>query len=592
MILKLPEEISAKIAAGEVIHKPHSVVKELVENSIDAGADKIDIEIKDGGKKQITVTDNGSGMSMEELKICFHKYTTSKISKLDDLEKINTLGFRGEALHSISAVSRMEISTREKKYAYGYKAKIDGFKIKKLQKTAKNCGTKIDVKNLFFNLPVRLKFLKNSAAEARRISEVVIRYILAFPNIKFKFISNNKEIFNTPGNSDMLQAIGEIYGNLYVKNMLFLKKERPGLKLEGYISNLNISKSNSKFQYVFLNGRYIKNNTVSYAVAQSYRDYYRDKKYPVFFLCLYVNPERFDVNVHPSKEEVKFLNEQEIFSFVFSSVSTLLKEAVKSSDYDFLQKKSQPVNNSENASDYSEGKNKYFQTGLNEKSPEFKKNVQTELALAFNEKKEKIESEQNNFKNKFSSKKILSQLKNTFILVETNEDLMIIDQHVAHERVLYEKYMTKLCSSNINRQKILFPLNIELKPYEASMLEQRLHIFEKLGFLLEKFGETMFVVKEIPAFMTKMEDNTVKDIIDEIFTSSYIKNHTDLREEIIINASCKNAIKAGTPLSFEEMQLLVDSLFKTENPYVCPHGRPVIVKFDFKSLYSKFGRNQ
>ncbi|MFA5480510.1 MAG: DNA mismatch repair endonuclease MutL [Candidatus Muiribacteriota bacterium] len=604
MINKLPVEITSKIAAGEVIHKPFSVVKELIENSIDAESTEIEIEIKDGGRKTILITDNGVGMSKEDLLICYEKHSTSKIKNIEDLEKIYTLGFRGEALYSIAAVSKLEITSRAREMQYGNKVRIEDFTARKIQPVSMNPGTKIEVKNLFYNLPVRLKFLKNSASEARSISEIIIRYMIAFPEIKFRFISNNREVFCTTGKNDLLEVISEIYGNLYVKNLIYVNMKSGDFGIEGYISNLNISKTNSKFQFLFLNKRFIRNNAISYAVGDAYRDYYREKKYPVFFLNVKVPPEKFDVNIHPAKEEVRFLDEREIFSFVRSSIIRTLKENIAETNHTSI---TETDKNDQNNSDETKYQPNSFNSAFNknsgtgEKSFSFtsQKNntekVQNELDMLITEKpfqkNYKINENSEIETKKFSDFKILGQVKNTYIVAETVEGVVIIDQHVAHERVLYEKYMKKLNSSKIERQRILFPLNIEMKPYEASILEERLDLFEALGFMIEKFGETMFVVKEVPAFMNKLEENTVREIIDEIFTSSYINRQEDLREEIIITSSCKNAIKAGAKLSFEEMELLLNELYTTENPYVCPHGRPVIMKISFDDIYSKFQRN-
>ncbi|MFA7577445.1 MAG: DNA mismatch repair endonuclease MutL, partial [Candidatus Muiribacteriota bacterium] len=443
-----------------------------------------------------------------------------------------------------------------------------------------------------------------SASEARSISEIIIRYMIAFPEIKFRFISNNREVFCTTGKNDLLEVISEIYGNLYVKNLIYVNMKSGDFGIEGYISNLNISKTNSKFQFLFLNKRFIRNNAISYAVGDAYRDYYREKKYPVFFLNVKVPPEKFDVNIHPAKEEVRFLDEREIFSFVRSSIIRTLKENIAETNHTSI---TETDKNDQNNSDETKYQPNSFNSAFNknsgtgEKSFSFtsQKNntekVQNELDMLITEKpfqkNYKINENSEIETKKFSDFKILGQVKNTYIVAETVEGVVIIDQHVAHERVLYEKYMKKLNSSKIERQRILFPLNIEMKPYEASILEERLDLFEALGFMIEKFGETMFVVKEVPAFMNKLEENTVREIIDEIFTSSYINRQEDLREEIIITSSCKNAIKAGAKLSFEEMELLLNELYTTENPYVCPHGRPVIMKISFDDIYSKFQRN-
>ena len=260
LIKKLSQEVYSKIAAGEVIHKPYSAVKELIENSIDAGADYIEIEIKDGGKKYICVTDTGCGMSREDLEICFLKHTTSKLNEIEDLDSINSLGFRGEALYSISAVSKVEISSKQENSPYGTKLRLEDLVVKKISPMPMNRGTKIEIKNLFYNMPVRQKILKSSASEARSISEVVIRYILSNPDIRFKFISNNREIFISPGNSDFLETIGVVFGNNFIKNIIPVEFESNGMKIKGYTSNLELFKSNSKFQYFYINKRYIKNN--------------------------------------------------------------------------------------------------------------------------------------------------------------------------------------------------------------------------------------------------------------------------------------------------------------------------------------------
>ncbi|MCK9224334.1 MAG: DNA mismatch repair endonuclease MutL [Candidatus Muirbacterium halophilum] len=595
MIKKLSQEVYSKIAAGEVIHKPYSAVKELIENSIDSGADYIEIEIKDGGKKYICVTDTGSGMSKEDLDICFLKHATSKLSEIEDLDNIISLGFRGEALYSIAAVSKIEISSKQENSPYGTKIRLEDLVIKKISPIPMNRGTKIEIKNLFYNMPVRQKFLKSSASEARAISEVVIRYILSYPNIRFKFISNNREIFISPGNSDLLETIGIVFGNNFVKNIIPVEFENNGLKIKGYTSNLELFKSNSKYQYFFINHRYIKNNFVSYAVSEAYKSYFREKKYPVFFLDLEISPSMYDVNIHPSKEEVKFLDERLVFSTVRNGVLNSLRNSV-----DAVSLESNSASLSLN-SGFKSGENENFKKNDNfdrkdqgefffpNKNENFDKTINSDTKIEIVESQNKVKNYE--IKKNLSDHKVLGQIINTYIVVESINSLMLIDQHVAHERILYEKYKTRIQSEKVIRQRILFPLNIEVKPYEAKILESRIDLFKRLGFSIERFGESMFVVREIPVFLNNNEENIIREIIDEIFTSSYVKEFDDLREEIIINASCKNAIKAGRSLSFEEMDLLINELFTTLNPYTCPHGRPIILEYNYEDITKKFGRS-
>jgi len=591
LIKRLPEDVFSKIAAGEVIHRPFSVVKELVENSIDAKAGEINIEIKDGGKKLISINDNGTGMSKEDLMICAEKHSTSKLFTVDDLDRVNTLGFRGEALNSIASVSRMEISSKIEEAPYGLKIKLDGSKVKKHSSIPMNTGTKIEVKNLFYNLPVRQKFMKSSASEARLISEVIIRFMLSNPDIRFSFISNNREIFLSPGSGDLLQTIGIIFGDEFSKNMVRLDEKISSLKIKGYISNLELTKRNSKYQYLFLNGRYIKNNMISYAISEAYRAYHREKKFPVFVLELQMDPSLYDVNIHPTKEEVRFAIERELFSIVRNSVVKCLRESLDpytmpEEEKADIKTKDNMINDSKKIQEDLFKKNDRktaYKMSDSKKSAGSIKNPQVIRPL----KQDKVKV---NKSRKFSEFKVLGQVQDTYIIIESPKGISIIDQHVAHERVLYEKYMKRVNSEKVKTQRLLFPINIELKPYESGIIEGKIDDFQRIGVIIEKFGESMFVVREVPVFISTMEEQMVRELIDELFTSSYIKNIGELKEEMLINSSCKNAIKAGKPLSFPEMEMLISELFLTEFPYTCPHGRPVILEYSFNEINKKFQR--
>ncbi|RCK77350.1 MAG: DNA mismatch repair protein MutL [Ignavibacteriae bacterium] len=599
----LPENLASKIAAGEVIQRPASVVKELLENSIDAGATKITLIIKDAGKKLIQIVDNGCGMSEDDAVIAFQRHSTSKIQTLEDLEQITTLGFRGEALASIAAVSQVDMITKTEEDEIATKVSVEGIVIKEVTKTSFEKGTSISVKNLFFNTPARREFLKSNNVEFKHIFDVFVRIALSYSELEMKFISDGETVLDLrPQQLD--ERIVDIFGKNLQEALMLIENdpegyERIGLSVSGYISKPDFSKKSRSEQFLFLNRRYIINRSLNHAVFQAYENMLEKNNYPFFILFIKIDPRRVDVNVHPSKLEVKFKDERNIYHLINSSVRKTLSEnnLIPSVKFESLN---------DNI------KIKFQQ--IFKKVPEFSSNKNVELDKIFVDGKstdiqvdliEKIKpifSEEGNITEDEADKSNISlsgfsftppvcyQLHNQFIIVPIEEGMMIIDQHAAHERILFEKALVSFSIKNNVSQQLLFPHTIEFSAGDFAIIQILQDDLKKLGFEIKIFGRNTVVLEGVPVDIKPGNELTILQEIVDLYKENEYEQKLEPRENLAKSFACKSAIKFGDTLNQTEMRSLIEQLFMTRVPYVCPHGRPVIIKISLEELARRFGR--
>ena len=569
-----------KIAAGEVIERPANVVKELVENSIDAGANNIVIEVKNGGKTFIKITDNGKGIRQDDMAISLERHATSKIRKVEDLEKTYTMGFRGEALASISEISTLTMQSKTKDEFTGTKIVAKAGNIIEAEECGMQVGTTILVENLFFNTPVRYKFLKQDATEFRYIKDWVQKVALANPNISFRLLNDGKNVFFSNGNGNILDIIYLMYGKEIKENLLEVNYESDNIKVTGVIGNTLISRDNRKEQIIFLNKRNIKNNVLINSADQAFKGAVGIGKYGFYILNLDMPANFYDVNVHPTKMEVRFKDEDQIYKVVYHAIkSTMLK-------FEFLGNNE----NEEHNEEYIENEYEFLTNEYSEKSSNSK-----------SENKEQKETEHNiianiNSKNELRKReeartvkyKYIGILFRTFIIIEVENEIFLIDQHAAHERVLYEKikenYKQKVSQ---NSQMMLLPEVINLTHIEMEFVKNNIEIFKNTGFDIEIFGENSVKINGIPDLEYKAKtQNIFMDILDEMLTNERT-SIKDVEERFIATVACKAAVKANMDLSVPEVENLIQSLLSLNNPYTCPHGRPTTIKISRDFIKSK-----
>jgi len=597
IIKVLPENLANKIAAGEVVERPASVVKELVENSIDADSKKISVFIEQGGRKLIQVVDNGSGMNAEDLKMAFERHATSKIKTEADLSDIQTLGFRGEALPSIASVSQIEAKSRMESENMGNQYVLDGGKDGKLTKIAANSGTSISVKNLFYNTPARRQFLKAESSENQQILIILKRFFLAYPDINFEMWIDGKQIFNLR-ECEINERVREVFGDLHFKGMLPLSASLGGLSLHGFIGKPDIARRSRGYQYLFLNGRPIQDRSLNHAVFQSYGNLIGPGEYPLYCLFLELDNALVDVNVHPTKMEVRFTNERSLYYFFINSIQQVLgKESV------IPQMSIEPGGSVvQNTMLQRENQSTEIINELKNRRRSMSRFSGAQLSLTYfrpedNQKELQSEIPENPILPMpavqpvpESMDKHFWQLHDRYIISEIKSGMVIIDQHVAHERILYER-ISKIMKEDKRSvgQKLLFPQKMNLN-YEDFMVFRDIHeVLNKIGFNIKVYSGNTIVIDAMPADVKiGRESQILLDIID-YYRNEPLKDFNHF-EKVMAAYACKNAIKSGEPLSQLEMQNLVDQLFACEAPFFCPHGRPVIVTIDLNELDRKFKR--
>lgn len=604
-----------KIAAGEVVERPASVVKELVENAIDAGADAITVEIKDGGKSYIRITDNGCGIPEEELPVAFLRHSTSKLRDASELSDIHTLGFRGEALSSISAVSRVEMITKPQTELMGVRYVVEGSQEVSMDKIGAPDGTTIMVYQLFFNTPARKKFLKSDMTEASYISELMERLALSHPDVSFLFISNKKEKIHTSGNGNLMDTIYQIYGRQIASNLLAVEKETDLLMVSGFIGNSNVARGNRSLENFYINGRYIKSPLLSKAVEEGYVGYLMQHQYPFCVLQITTKEAAVDVNVHPTKQEVRFDDEiaiADIFkTLVFERLHQREDIAEVTLDEEIEiekeQEQSKPVAEERTPEPFEKArlqqmrekitKQIHADTPYERKYQEFYQKRESDTN-AHAPKQELPETskpatyEQTSFLTREARAKhhIIGQVFDTYWLIEHDNKLYIIDQHAAHEKVLYERMMKQLKNKEMTTQYVSPPIILSLTRAEQDILERFADVFAELGYVISPFGGNEFAIEGVPGNLFSFD---VKTFFMELLAScDSLKGNDghDMILEKIASMSCKAAIKGNNQLSRPEIEALLEELLSLENPYHCPHGRPTIIAMTKYELEKKFKR--
>ncbi len=693
-IVILDENTSNQIAAGEVVERPASVVKELVENSIDAGSSSITVEINNGGISFIKVVDNGKGIDEDDVEIAFERHSTSKIRRADDLESISTLGFRGEALASIASVSSVELTTRVKDKQYGKYINIQGGVVKEVRQTGCPVGTTFVVRDLFYNTPARFKFLKKDATEAGYISDIVNRVALGNQHISMKLINNRNTVIHTPGNNDLLSTIFSLYGKEIAREVIEVSFKDEKIEICGYAGKPEIARANRNYQSIYINGRYIKNKTISSAIDEAYKTYLLKNKFAFVVLHIRINPMFVDVNVHPTKMEVRFSDEQSIFKAVYHAINNALlsKSLIRSVEMsqnpknlfkfeenkvlakEFVQENLNnrtidtniPSEMSDNKKEVKFGKDiaeKVYEekktdntiesasvinyktvdvvredTKIQETKPslrdilpadlsekqinsefiEAEKEVDKELNRKIlceesnkkvpEEDKEEsndafIESTSNNSGNNANSDyrkqeannlldaRIIGQVFSTYILMQEGENLILIDQHAAHERIMFEELKKKYKENENLAQYLLSSIVIELTNQEVKIIEENKEKLIRLGFIFENFGNNSIILRSIPVSLTDNASvkETFLDILDFLM-SDIRKENILIEEEALYRVACKSAVKANKKLDELEIKKIIKDLNNIENPYTCPHGRPTLIKitkYEFEKMFKR-----
>lgn len=597
----LPDSIANQIAAGEVIQRPASAVKELMENSIDAGSTSITLIIRDAGKTLMQIVDNGCGMSETDARMSFERHATSKISSIDDLFAIRTKGFRGEALASIAAVAQVEMKSRRVEDEIGTELVIEGTEVKSQEPCQTPAGTSISVKNLFYNVPARRNFLRSNPVEMRHVLEEFQRIALAHPDIFFSVFNNDIEIFHlNPGN--LRQRITSIFGTNYNERLVPVDEQSGIVKITGFVGKPDFARKTRGEQYFFVNNRYIKNNYLNHAVFVNYTDLLPENSYPFFVLFIEIDPASIDINVHPTKQEIKFEDDKLVYGFVRAAVRhALAKYSVTPTlDFDqedgFNQMQTQTFQKKERESVQSDagvapvkeffqkrekvstaGWEQLYQVAL---KPEEEVTVLSRLSLPETEEEEILQKAQTE----------PIQVHNRFILSQIKSGFIVIDQQAAHERVLFEKYLRSLNQHQPGSQKQLFPKTVSFSPDDTLMLRQILPEINALGFDVQEFGNDTFVVHGLPADIEEGDEQEMLERLLENYKNNLDVLKLDRRQGLARSLAQQASIKAGRQLNVKEMQTLIDELFACEQPYIAPNKRNTFLTFDFDELEKRFSQ--
>lgn len=643
-IRTLDEQLVNRIAAGEVVERPAAALKELIENALDAGAMRIEIEAEMGGRRLIRVRDDGIGMTRTDALNALQRHATSKIASDADLTRIATLGFRGEALPSIASVSRMDILTRAFEEDTGTHIVVEGGEVKTVEEVGAPIGTTVAVRDLFYNVPARLKFLKSVPTELGHIIETVTRYAFAYPDVSFRLVHERQELIFTPGNGDLLTAAASIWGRETVQGMVQVDYERDNIRVWGLIAPPHQTRPTRQHQYFFVNLRPVRNRTLTAALDEAYKTLTPEKRYPACILLVGIDPRQVDVNVHPAKIEVRFQREQAVFEAVVNAIrAALLHHGMIPSALPPSESRGQVITparppdtetihqilmqraglapaeavgtpaHAEPAGDAGETPAHPpvigtparpqllveasempaspavdpFAATVSVPSPTTAPADETPPLL----ETEPLRTAHLPFAHLLDDLQILGQVRNTYIVASTRQGLVLIDQHVAHERVLYEQLCYKRGALPIPKQHLLTPETLQLSRRDALLLHEKLPELEAIGFELEPFGVDTYLIRAVPAALKGDPVQTLRDIIDELVELSVSKRLPVAREQIWITTSCKLAVKAGDPLSMPEMRKLIEDLARTENPYLCPHGRPITIILTWHEIERKFKRS-
>ena len=617
----LDQETINKIAAGEVIERPSSVVKELVENAIDAGATAVTIEIKDGGISFIRITDNGSGISKDDIPMAFLRHSTSKIKSIEDLMNVSSLGFRGEALSSIAAVSQVELITKTADDFTGSRYVIEGGNEISLEEVGAPDGTTFIVRNLFYNTPVRRKFLKTAATEAGYVNALIEHLSLSHPDISFRFINNNQNKLHTSGNMNLKDIIYGVYGRDITSNLMEISGKTQDVEITGFIGKPVICRGNRGYENYYINGRYIKSSIITKAIEEAYKGYIMPHNYPFTAIHFKINPSIMDVNVHPTKMELRFSKNEFVYRFVLETVKECLANRelaarVKLTDskpYQAprIEPPRESFYNSTESSVKQKNVNENQTTGFIKNTTDYTKMPPTRLPEPFEikrsaemvkedkkiyEAEKKQETEQlSMFDTPLMSEKakadyrIIGQLFETYWLIEYEDKFYMMDQHAAHEKILYERFMNHLKVKDMDTQMIMPPVIIELNMQQEDAYKRNKQAFSRLGFEIEEFGGNAYKVTGLPAGLPNIN---LKQMLIDMIDGLTDDNSTDLDiiTERVATMSCKAAVKGNNKLSFEEAKELIEELMQAENPYNCPHGRPTLIVMSKYEVERKFKR--
>jgi len=554
MIRVLATEVVSKIAAGEVIERPASVVKELIENSLDAGATQITVEARGGGVEMMKVTDNGAGIPSSELELAFHRYATSKIGNLEDLEKISSLGFRGEALPSIAAVAEVEISTQTSSDPIGSYMCLKKGEVVRRESRARSQGTTLIVHRLFRYFPARLKFLKSPNTENSHIAHLVSQYALAFPEVRFSLVLDERQSLRTTGNGDLRDVVSEIYGPEVAQRMLKVEQADGLAKVSGLTSPPSLARSNRNYLSFFVNRRWVHSPLLTRATEEAYRGLLMDGQHPVAVINISLPAQELDVNIHPTKAQIKFCHEQTVFGGVQKAIGEVLDRTPIAS--------SKPVPFAVSSGQWQSPRM------IMDNEPTFVVSQLPTLELPV--------------------LRILGQLANTYIIAEGPDGLYLIDQHAAHERILYDQISAQWAQKKIEVQGLLQPITIDLSPREEETMKASKESLTEFGFTIDHFGNRSYLIRAVPAPVAR---TNIVEIISALLDSLASRESLNPWEERIAQSlACHGAIRAGQQLSHEEMRELIKELEQTKQPRACPHGRPTMIHLSGRQLEKEFGR--
>ena len=595
----LPDHIINKIAAGEVVERPASVIKELIENSIDAGATEILIDIEQAGRRLIRIADNGSGMSKEDACIAFERHATSKISNDADLEAIRTMGFRGEALSSIAAVSQVRLLTSERTASPGILIEIEGGTLKNTSDAAASRGTSIEVMHLFYNTPARLKFLKSPATEFSHVLTAVSRQAMAYPSVRFKLTHNKKIVLDLPPARSALERVVHLYGNDVADNVFEFAGNSDSIRIAGFISRPAYTRANRMHQDFFVNGRTVRNAALTHALYSAYGDMLMRDRHPLGFIFIELDPALVDVNMHPAKAEVRFRNQTQIHDLV----RDVIRESLRTHGMPLTETSVVPDAYHERVKDASAY---YLERSIGkdcvekERRPFILYGRRQNDIIATEFQGTSVPSDHTGvFDNLQSQTSIFSegvlrplgQIDDSYIIAQSHDGMAMIDQHAAHERVLFEKLQDQFVNGAIYVQNLLIPVQIELGPTQAGFLVEHLSELSEFGFFVDDFGNNTFIIKGIPSLLIDTDyKKLLLDVLDEVTAHGQSGKLVELRDEMLSVMACHPAIKVNRHLDQKEMETLLDSLFQCRMPHTCPHGRPTVVRFsttDIKKIFKR-----
>jgi DNA mismatch repair protein MutL len=568
----LSPEVASQIAAGEVVERPASVVKELVENALDAGARSTSISIEEAGRRLIEVADDGSGIPMDELALAVSRHATSKLASAKELFSISTLGFRGEALASIGSVSRLTITSRAADAEIGARIRVEGGQEGKVEQVGVPVGTVVQVENLFYNVPARLKFLKSDTTERRAIDTFVTRYALAYPDVRFKLTEGKKVILQTSGDGDRRAILATLYGVETAKQMLEVIAEDEGLKLSGFISPISVTRSNRREMTFFINGRWVQDIPLNAAITQAYHTMLMVGRYPLATLFLEVDPAAVDVNVHPAKAEVRFRDQNKAFSFVQRAVRRALLAYA-------------PVPSVTPTTLWGNQPSEPQQEGLDLSMAQDAKQAETPGASSSSDN----EVEQSAFAN-IPLLRLIGQIGATYLVAEGPDGLYLVDQHAAHERVLFEKLMLQYDKRDIPSQTLLEAESVTLPPAQATLLGEQLELLNRFGFQVEPFGPNTFQVRAMPTLFVGSDAASALRALVEDFEEDESPLQEELEARIAARVCKRMAVKAGQALADDEQRALLSDLENCDSPRTCPHGRPTMIHLSVDMLERQFGR--